>query len=246
MQRIGTLVDGFEAQEEAAEDILNLYSSGHVYSAFPPVQDPEITHLLSGRRISDIVSPTLGPRRRPRRPRRRPGHRRPLAVAPPHHPTHRLPPRTLRACRGPASYSTHALAIAPAGKDVGGPYAIFPVHAVVLAAHCATLRRCSRPAPAHSHSSVSLPALPLALPSPQAFAILHGFMYTHYLAPAFAALLPLPFAFLASLERLSNAQDTAHAAILCALATGTARHTLATCTAPPRATSLRLWATQAT
>ncbi|KAJ7130498.1 hypothetical protein C8R44DRAFT_872291 [Mycena epipterygia] len=80
------------------------------------------------------------------------------ALAPPHHPPvfappvtpHRLPPCALVSLRapsvpaaGPPSYPTHALAIAPAGKDVGGPYAILPVHAVVLAA-----RRLPAPAPA--------------------------------------------------------------------------------------------------
>ncbi|KAJ7079008.1 hypothetical protein C8R44DRAFT_895783 [Mycena epipterygia] len=137
---------------------------------------------------------------------------------------------------GPPSYPTHALPIAPAGKDVGSPYAIFPVHAVVLAAYCATLPRCSRSAPAHSHSSVSLPVLPLPLPSPQAFAIRHGFMYTHRPAPALPTLLLLPPAFLVFLERPSNAQDAAHTAILSTLVSSTARHTLAACMAPLRAT----------
>ncbi|KAJ7130493.1 hypothetical protein C8R44DRAFT_872287 [Mycena epipterygia] len=112
----------------------------------------------------------------------------------------------------PPSSLTHALAIAPAGKDVGAPHAIFPVHAVVLAAHCAP-----PPSPASRHlklSSLVLP-MPLARLSPQTFAILHGFLS------------PLPPAFLASLERPSNAQDATYATILSALASGTARHTLA-------------------
>ncbi|KAJ7130511.1 hypothetical protein C8R44DRAFT_775635 [Mycena epipterygia] len=134
---------------------------------------------------------------------------------------------------GPPSYPTHALAISPSGKDVGSPHAIFPVHAVVLAAHCAALPRLPRPAHSSHASLVALSVLPLTLPSPQAFAILHNFMYTHRLAPALASLLPLPPAFLASLERpstshsRSHSQDAAHAAILSALASGTARHSLA-------------------
>ncbi|KAJ7130503.1 hypothetical protein C8R44DRAFT_978524 [Mycena epipterygia] len=62
------------------------------------------------------------------------GHRRPRPVPPPHHPPalpppatpHRLCARALCARRGPPSYPTHALAIAPADKDVGGPYTISP------------------------------------------------------------------------------------------------------------------------
>ncbi|KAJ7084686.1 hypothetical protein C8R44DRAFT_894125 [Mycena epipterygia] len=115
---------------------------------------------------------------------------------------------------GRPSYPSHTLAIAPAGNDVGGPHAIFPVHTVVLAAHCAALP--PLPRPAHSSHASS------------AFAILHGFMYTHRLA-----LLPLSPAFLASLERPSNShshsnsQDAAHAAIPSALTSGTTCLTLA-------------------
>ncbi|KAJ7130479.1 hypothetical protein C8R44DRAFT_872279 [Mycena epipterygia] len=91
----------------------------------------------------------------------------------------------------------------------------------------------SRPAPTNSHSSMSLPVLSLALPSPQAFTILHDLMYTHRLA---SALFLLPPAFLASLKcpstshanSHSHSQDAAHTAILAALTSGTTRHTFAT------------------
>ncbi|KAJ6552196.1 hypothetical protein DFH09DRAFT_1366325 [Mycena vulgaris] len=66
-------------------------------------------------------------------------------------------------------------------------HTILSVHVVVLAAHCAKLPRLPPWAPAGSSraASATLTILPLALPSPHAFAILHGFMYTHRLAPAF-------------------------------------------------------------
>ncbi|KAF7343293.1 Clp1-like protein [Mycena venus] len=72
------------------------------------------------------------------------------------------------------SCPTHALAIAPPAKSSSGerdaPQAIFPVHAVVLAAHCAKIPRLPSSPRAHSASAaVTLPVLPLALPSPQAF-----------------------------------------------------------------------------
>ncbi|KAJ7441238.1 hypothetical protein FB451DRAFT_1441438 [Mycena latifolia] len=107
----------------------------------------------------------------------------------------------LRASAGPAppSYPTHALTIAAAPAkgshlERDAPHAIFPVHAVVLAAHCAKLPHLlPMPPPAPSRAaSATLPILLLTLPSPQAFAILHAFLYTHRLAPALAALLPLP------------------------------------------------------
>ncbi|KAJ7700376.1 hypothetical protein B0H17DRAFT_1157889 [Mycena rosella] len=126
----------------------------------------------------------------------------------------------LRASAHAASYPTHALAITPSAKGPGAadaPHAIFPIHAVVLAAHCAKLPRlphAARPA----RSTATLLLQPLTLPSPQAFALLHAFMYTHRLAPLLAALLPLPPAFLEPLT---------HASLLAALESGSARHALA-------------------
>ncbi|KAF7366838.1 hypothetical protein MSAN_00942300 [Mycena sanguinolenta] len=73
---------------------------------------------------------------------------------------------------------------------------VFPVHAVVLAAHCAKLLPLP-PALAFSHSGLTLPVLPITLPSPPAFAILHAWIYTGRLDAALGSLLPLPSAFLA-------------------------------------------------
>ncbi|KAJ7291487.1 hypothetical protein C8J57DRAFT_976028, partial [Mycena rebaudengoi] len=58
----------------------------------------------------------------------------------------------------------------------------------------------------------------LTLPSPQAFTILHAFMYTHRLDAALKSLLPLPPAFLGGLS---------HATVLAALAAPATRHQLA-------------------
>ncbi|KAJ6625114.1 hypothetical protein B0H10DRAFT_1783365 [Mycena sp. CBHHK59/15] len=120
------------------------------------------------------------------------------------------------------SYPTHALAIGPAPQKGAqpppdAPLAVFPIHAVVLAAHCAALPRLPPPARA-SGSTAHLPVLPLSLPSPAAFSILHAFMYSHRLDAALGALLPLPSAFL---------RDAAsHSAIVQALASGAALHAL--------------------
>ncbi|KAJ6565613.1 hypothetical protein DFH09DRAFT_1473835, partial [Mycena vulgaris] len=79
----------------------------------------------------------------------------------------------LRAFPGapPVSYPTHAF---------------FPLPAVVLAVHCAKHPRLPPSAPSGLSRTASA-----TLPSPHAFAILYAFMYTHRLAPALAALLPL-------------------------------------------------------
>ncbi|KAJ7025413.1 hypothetical protein C8F04DRAFT_934641, partial [Mycena alexandri] len=70
--------------------------------------------------------------------------------------------------------------------------------------------------------SVTLPILPLSLPSPQAFAILHAFMYTHRIDAALGALLPFPPTFL---ETLAPSSSTA-AHLAAALASGSTRHQL--------------------
>ncbi|KAJ6573048.1 hypothetical protein DFH09DRAFT_1459403 [Mycena vulgaris] len=143
----------------------------------------------------------------------------------------------LRASPGsnPVSYPTHALAITPASEGKGGgehdaAHAIFPVHALVLAAHCADLPRLPPCTPADSSrtASATLHVLPLTLPSPHAFAILHALMYTHRLPPALAALLPLPPAFLPSASSHGRSgEELTHATLLATLASPPALHTLA-------------------
>ncbi|KAJ7639724.1 clp1-like protein [Mycena polygramma] len=129
------------------------------------------------------------------------------------------------------SYPTHALAIAPPPKsshsDRDAPQAIFPVHAVVLAAHCAKLPRLPPQPRAPSSAALTLPVLPLALPSPQAFAILHAYMYTHRLDAALASLLPFPPAFLESLSGRGRGEHPPAAVVSAALGTPAVRHTLA-------------------
>ncbi|KAJ7130483.1 hypothetical protein C8R44DRAFT_906067, partial [Mycena epipterygia] len=96
-----------------------------------------------------------------RRHRRDHGRRKPAGIqicrprAPWHFPTTSRAPTSrytspFPPAAGPPSSLTHALALAPAGKDVGGPHAIFSVHAIVLAAHCAALPRLPRPAISNS------------------------------------------------------------------------------------------------
>ncbi|KAJ7430166.1 hypothetical protein FB451DRAFT_966695, partial [Mycena latifolia] len=132
----------------------------------------------------------------------------------------------------PPSYPTHVLAIAAAIKGTpppDAPSAIFPVHAIILAAHCAKIPRLPpHPQPRASPSAaVTLPVLPLTLPSPQAFCILHAFMYTRHLDAALASLLPMPPAFLESLSSSGSDAPTPAVVIAAALNTPAVRYTLA-------------------
>ncbi|KAJ6509808.1 hypothetical protein DFH09DRAFT_1264948 [Mycena vulgaris] len=112
------------------------------------------------------------------------------------------------------------------GGERDAAHAIFLVHAVVLAAHCAKFPGLSLSALAGS-SRRALPVLPLPLPSPHAFAILHDFMYTHCLAPALAALLPLTPAFLPSASSHGRSGELTHATLLATRASPLALHPLA-------------------
>ncbi|KAF8134174.1 hypothetical protein K438DRAFT_1539197, partial [Mycena galopus ATCC 62051] len=134
----------------------------------------------------------------------------------------------LHSTPGPLSYPTHALAIAPSSSsgEHDAPHAIFPVHAVVLAVHCAKIP-CLPPssrAPSIS-AAVTLPVFRLALPSPQAFSILHAFMYTRRLDTALGTLLPMPPAFLESLS--ASTLQTSESVVAAALANPAVCHTLA-------------------
>ncbi|KAJ7618611.1 hypothetical protein FB45DRAFT_1033806 [Roridomyces roridus] len=82
------------------------------------------------------------------------------------------------------------------------------------------------PAQHGSRSSATLPVLPFSLPSPQAFTILHPYMYTHRLDAALAGLLPLLPAFLETLAP-GPSTDAPHARVSAALSSRSAIHALA-------------------
>ncbi|KAG5643516.1 hypothetical protein DXG03_000708 [Asterophora parasitica] len=146
------------------------------------------------------------------------------ALAPSHMPSlmsrSRLPPSLSIPLRttsvGQPSYPTHVLAVT-ASKNPSEGAMLFPVHSIVLATHCAHLPPLS-PSPPRPHSpSIQLPVLPLSMPSPPAFAILHSFMYHHRLDSVLKGLFPMPSGFL---------QSVSHDAVRGALASGSTLHQL--------------------
>ncbi|KAF7344464.1 hypothetical protein MSAN_01928000 [Mycena sanguinolenta] len=89
-------------------------------------------------------------------------------------------------------YPTHALAISNSSpSESSDTLLIFPIHALVLAAHCSKLPVLPPPAQRTS-ASVHLPVLSLTVPSAPAFAILLAFMYSHRLDAVLDALFPVP------------------------------------------------------
>ncbi|KAG6330604.1 hypothetical protein ID866_8484 [Astraeus odoratus] len=127
----------------------------------------------------------------------------------------------LRPTQHAISCPTHVLALSkPSSHDSSA--LLVPTHAVVLASQCASLPRLPPShMPAHPNATVSvtLPVLPLSVPSPSAFAPLHAFLYTHSASALLSALLPaVPSSFLSTL--------TSHQALRGTLASGPALHSL--------------------
>ncbi|KAF5350607.1 hypothetical protein D9756_008652 [Leucocoprinus leucothites] len=91
---------------------------------------------------------------------------------------------SLRAPDAEAQYPTHLLAISPAksSSPASDHVHIFAVHAITLAANCARLPALppSNPIPS-VNGNLTLPVLPLTLPSPAAFHVIHQYLYTHRL-----------------------------------------------------------------
>ncbi|KAF8888824.1 hypothetical protein BD779DRAFT_1522808 [Infundibulicybe gibba] len=125
---------------------------------------------------------------------------------PPSVPKSQIPPSLTVPVRPSSStYPTHLLAISASKPTSSNESAtLVPVHSLVLAAHCALLPPLPAPAGAAT-GTLHLPILPLALPSPAAFTLLHAYMYTHSLPNLLGALIPLPPAFLSALPPLAAA-----------------------------------------
>ncbi|KAL0575311.1 hypothetical protein V5O48_006662 [Marasmius crinis-equi] len=105
-------------------------------------------------------------------------------------------------------YPTHALAVS-SSKNPDAQALIIPVHALVLASHCARFPEIRAPSSRLQGHNLQLPVIPFSLPSPVAFTVLTTFMYQHRLDKVLKALFPMPSGFLSNL-RHRDVQEILH------------------------------------
>lgn len=117
-----------------------------------------------------------------------------------------------------ATYPTHVLAVASSKSSGNEHVFMFPVHNIIIAAQCSALPRLP-PSSAVPSSTLHLPVLPLSLPSPAAFKVLHGYLYNHSLEAVLKSLFPLPSGF---------TQGLSHYTVQSTLSSGSLLHQLST------------------
>lgn len=144
-----------------------------------------------------------------------------------------IPVRSSSAAQG--SYPTHVLAVASSKSSANEHVFLFPVHNIVIAAQCSALPRLP-PSSSPSSGSVHVPVLPLVLPSPAAFKVLHSYLYTHSLDGILRSLFPLPSGFV---------QGLSHHTVQSTLASGTSLHQLSTYLCSSAGSSLQVLTTHA-
>ncbi|TFK52754.1 hypothetical protein OE88DRAFT_1656321 [Heliocybe sulcata] len=94
---------------------------------------------------------------------------------------------------------THILAIASSSQAGASPsIALIPTHQIVLAAHCANIPSFPKPSPASDSGRVTIPIVPLTVPSASTFPLLHAYLYTKRLDALLTNLLPIPLQLLPS------------------------------------------------
>lgn len=153
-------------------------------------------------------------------------------------PKSQLPPSlsiTIRQTPGQPTYPTHVLAVASSKSSANEHALMFPVHSIVLASQCSSLPRLPSSC-LPSSSTLHAPVLPLALPSPAAFKILHAYLYNHSLGGVLQALFPLPSAFV---------QSVSHHTIQSTLTSGTTLHQLSSYLCSSAGSSLQILTTHA-
>ncbi|KAF9262753.1 hypothetical protein L218DRAFT_903284 [Marasmius fiardii PR-910] len=97
-------------------------------------------------------------------------------------------------------YPTHALAVL-SSKNPEAQAIIVPVHALVIASHCARFPEIRIPSSRLQGHNLQLPVIPFSLPSPGAFTVLINYMYSHRLDKVLKALFPMPSGFMSNLSR---------------------------------------------
>jgi len=71
---------------------------------------------------------------------------------------------------------------------------VYPIHVLVLAAHCARLPEFPKPIPQDPTDpiSITLPLFAVPIPHIESFGLLHDYFYTKHFARFLSALVPLP------------------------------------------------------
>ncbi|KAG7095985.1 hypothetical protein E1B28_006668 [Marasmius oreades] len=98
-------------------------------------------------------------------------------------------------------YPTHALAVSSSNNPEAQAL-IIPIHALVVASHCARFPEIRAPSSRLQGHNLQLPVIPITLPSPGAFTVLVNYMYSHRLDKVLKELLsPMPSGFMSNLSR---------------------------------------------
>lgn len=103
-------------------------------------------------------------------------------------PTHMLAISSSRSSPSQPNTPTAASFMAGASSTLTVP--LFPSHAVVLAAYCTLLPALPRSRPSNRTATMSLPVVPLTVPSAETFQMLHAYLHTKRPDTLLAALLP--------------------------------------------------------
>ena len=149
-----------------------------------------------------------------------------------------LPPSLsipIRPTSSQPSYPTHVLAVGSSRSSPNEHVMMFPIHNIVLASHCSLLPRLPK-SPPPSSSKLHAPVLPLTLPSPAAFKVIHTYLYNHSLGGVLQALFPLPSGFVQSLS---------HNTVQSTLASGSTLHQLSSYLCSSAGSSLQILTTHA-
>lgn len=116
-----------------------------------------------------------------------------------------------------ATLPTHILAVASSKSSANELVFLLPVHSIIIAAQCTALSRLPFTSSTTPSGTLHLPVVPLALPSPAAFKVLHGYLYSHSLEAVLKSLFPLPSGF---------TQGLSHYTVQATLSSGSTLHQL--------------------
>ncbi|PPQ95076.1 hypothetical protein CVT25_002599 [Psilocybe cyanescens] len=133
------------------------------------------------------------------------------------------------------TYPTHVLAVSSSKASANEHVFMFPVHNIIIAANCSALPRLPVSSPPYA-GTLHVPVLPLVLPSPAAFKVLHSYLYTHSLDAVLKSLFPVPAGFV---------QGLSHHTVKSTLASGTTLHQLSTYLCSSAGGSLQVLTTHA-